>query len=118
MPDTRFDPAVNGFHFVNTYLNYFVPGVTTGGRCGGMSYAALDFFFAGQPVPLSQSRQVKGIDATARGVAHIDLFACGTDNAVWHKNWDGIRWSDWSSIGGALTSGPDACSWGPGRVDV
>jgi hypothetical protein len=118
MPDTRFNPAVNGFHFVNTYLNYFVPGVTTAGRCGGMSYAALDFFFAGQPVPLSQSRQVKGIDATARGVDHIDLFAWGTDNAVWHRAFFRNGWADWESLGGIVTSSPSASSWGPAHIDL
>ena len=27
-------------------------------------------------------------------------------------------WSGWTSLGGILTSGPAAASWGPGRLDV
>ncbi len=52
---TRFDPAVHGFKFVN---NFTVPtqfaginGPTFGGLCGGMVYAALDYFYARMPVP-------------------------------------------------------------------
>jgi hypothetical protein len=118
MPDTPFVPAVHGFHFVNTYINYFVPGVTTSGRCGGMSYAALDFFFAGVPVPGSQSRQVKGIDATARDVDHIDLFAWGEDDAVWHRTFFRNGWADWQPLGGIVTSAPSAASWGPNHIDL
>ena len=30
----------------------------------------------------------------------------------------GTGWSRWSNLGGTLTSGPAAASWGPGRLDV
>jgi hypothetical protein len=42
----------------------------------------------------------------------------GTDNALWHKFWGGAGWSDWESLGGMLTSGPDASSCTPGHLDV
>jgi len=29
-----------------------------------------------------------------------------------------LVWSNWESLGGVLYSGPDACSWGPGRLDI
>lgn len=48
----------------------------------------------------------------------LDTFARGTDNALWHKWWNGTRWSDWESLGGNLTSAPAAVSWGPNRIDV
>lgn len=48
----------------------------------------------------------------------LDTFVRGTDNALWHKWWDGSRWSDWESLGGNLTSDPAAVSWGPNRTDV
>ncbi|CAH2603790.1 conserved protein of unknown function [Rhodovastum atsumiense] len=48
---------------------------------------------------------------------HLDVFARGTDNALWHKAWDGSHWSGWESLGGVLTSGPGAVSWGPDRID-
>ncbi|WP_066311184.1 MIR domain-containing protein [Bacillus sp. FJAT-29814] len=51
-----FDPAVHGFLFSNSFVNAVakIPGygqVTTYGRCGGMTFAALDYFLKGIPVP-------------------------------------------------------------------
>jgi hypothetical protein len=49
---TAFDPAKNGFSFANTFGNDFVPAldIHTDGLCGGMSYAALDYFNTKVPV--------------------------------------------------------------------
>lgn len=58
---TRFDPAVNGFRFINQFLN--VTGafdITTKGLCGGMVYAALDYFKSGIPVPKQSYMPVSG----------------------------------------------------------
>jgi hypothetical protein len=56
MPRTAFQPEVHGFHFGNHFINQLarLPGgrrITSAGRCGGMSYAALDCFHAGRPIP-------------------------------------------------------------------
>ncbi|MCL5998645.1 MAG: hypothetical protein M1546_21690 [Chloroflexi bacterium] len=56
MPKTNFSPTTNGFRFANRFLNHIVKlpvygDITTAGRCGGMSYAALDCYFSGVPVP-------------------------------------------------------------------
>jgi Repeat of unknown function (DUF346) len=48
----------------------------------------------------------------------LDVFVRGTDNACWHKWWDGSRWQGWESLGGQLTSDPTAVSWGPNRIDL
>ncbi len=50
---TNFKPAIHGFRFVNSFVNDVVPSmdVRTGGLCGGMSYSALDYYFAHTPVP-------------------------------------------------------------------
>lgn len=55
---TRFDPLVHGFHFGNTFSNDFVPAldIRTGGLCGGMAWASLDYFFAGKPIPKQDYR--------------------------------------------------------------
>ncbi|MEH2385895.1 MAG: hypothetical protein V7K14_08975, partial [Nostoc sp.] len=47
----------------------------------------------------------------------LDVFVRGTDNALWHKWFDG-GWSGWESLGGILTSSPTAVSWSYGRIDV
>jgi hypothetical protein len=56
VPRTGFEPSVHGFHFANDFVDKIVtiPGfgeVATDGRAGGMAYAALDYWFAGLPVP-------------------------------------------------------------------
>ncbi len=57
MPKTDFVPERDGFHFANEFVNVIakVPGygtIETGGRCGGMAYAALDYWFSGRlPIP-------------------------------------------------------------------
>ncbi len=47
----------------------------------------------------------------------IDVFGRGSDNALYHKWFDG-GWSGWESLGGTLTSGPGASSWASGRLDL
>jgi 3D (Asp-Asp-Asp) domain-containing protein len=56
--------------------------------------------------------------AVSWGSNRIDIFVKGTDNALWHKWWDGSRWGGWESLGGVLTSAPGAVSWGSNRIDV
>ena len=56
VPRTGFDPHAHGFHFANDFVDKVVtiPGygeVATDGRSGGMAFAALDYWFAGLPVP-------------------------------------------------------------------
>jgi len=51
------------------------------------------------------------------GNGRLDVFVQGTDNALWHRWFDGV-WSFWESLGGQLTSAPATAAWGPGRLDV
>jgi hypothetical protein len=52
------------------------------------------------------------------GPGHLDVFARGGDNALWHKWWTGSAWSGWESLGGGITTAPAPVSWGPGHLDV
>jgi Glycosyl hydrolase catalytic core len=54
----------------------------------------------------------------SRAPYHLDVFARGTDGALWQMTWNGSNWSSWWSPGGGLTSGPNAVSWDGTRVDV
>jgi len=47
----------------------------------------------------------------------LDCFVRGTDNAMWHKWWNGSSWSGWETLAGVITSAPAAVSWGPNRID-
>lgn len=53
---TGFNPFTNGFNFAISFTNSNVYFAGTGiyqtqGRCGGMAYASLDYYFASKPTP-------------------------------------------------------------------
>jgi Concanavalin A-like lectin/glucanases superfamily len=45
-------------------------------------------------------------------------FARGPDNALWFRKYDGTAWGAWQSLGGILSSDPDAVSSAPNKVNV
>ncbi len=66
-PPVNFDPAENGFQFVNRFPGYWlpfsiptipdIPSVSNiYGLCGGMSATSLDFLMAGMPIPQRRRR--------------------------------------------------------------
>jgi hypothetical protein len=61
---------------------------------------------------------VFSISATAWAANRLDFFVKGTDNAMYHKWWNGSTWGGYESLGGVLNSAPAAVSWGPNRIDV
>jgi hypothetical protein len=48
----------------------------------------------------------------------LDVFALGTDSALYHRWWNGSTWGGWESLGGTLASPPEVVSWGTNRLDV
>jgi hypothetical protein len=52
------------------------------------------------------------------GSGRLDVFARGSDNALWHMWFDASGWHGFERLGGNLVSAPAAASWGPGRIDV
>jgi hypothetical protein len=48
----------------------------------------------------------------------LDVFARGTDDALWHPVHSRGRWLSWARLGGVLTSAPAVAAWAPGRLDV
>ena len=56
-------------------------------------------------------------DCVSWGSNRIDCFARGTDQAMWHRWWDGWQWGGWESLGGILLEQPDCVSWGSNRLD-
>jgi len=58
--------------------------------------------------------------ATSPTSGVIDVYGRGGDGALWSREYKNNAWSSWSSLSGKLASGtgPAACSWGPGRLDV
>jgi hypothetical protein len=58
-----------------------------------------------------------GPDVCSWAPGRLDVFVRGTDNALYHRWYDG-NWSGWESLGGVITSDPAAVSWASGRIDV
>lgn len=66
-----FSPSAHGFAFVNRFTGSSLPGPLillhdavnapdTFGLCGGMSFAAADFYLAGRPLPMQASPPTRG----------------------------------------------------------
>ena len=58
----------------------------------------------------------------AWGSNRLDLFVRGTDNAIYHKWWDGAQWgpstTGYEYMGGVCASPPTAVAWGENRLDL
>lgn len=56
---SNFNPATMGFHFVNNfpdgYWQFGTLKFATAGLCGGMSFSALDYYYAKMPIPAATS---------------------------------------------------------------
>ena len=63
MKRTGFVPKKHGFKFANNFQNHRFIGpihLDLSGRCGGMSYAAMDFFCHGMPIPTQNTLPEEG----------------------------------------------------------
>ncbi|ATQ75889.1 hypothetical protein CR152_16145 [Massilia violaceinigra] len=66
MSITSFHPAHHGFKFANQFVNHVVRvpalgiDITTYGRCGGMAFAALDYWHNNLPIPQDTSLPADG----------------------------------------------------------
>ncbi|TMF39134.1 MAG: hypothetical protein E6I27_02320 [Chloroflexi bacterium] len=58
------------------------------------------------------------VAASSWGVSRTDVFVRGSDNALWHRMWNGSAWAAWESLGGVITSAPAAVSWSGNRIDI
>lgn len=55
-----FSPLENGFHFKNDFMDRIVRtnfgNIETRGRCGGMTFAALDYYFSKIQIPTHEPK--------------------------------------------------------------
>jgi hypothetical protein len=85
--------------------------------------AAMTNLFGAGPSPFPSWATLGGVTTSDPSAAswssgHVDAFARGTDDAVWHRAWNGTSWLPWESLGGILTSGPASVSGTTNRIDV
>lgn len=85
---TRFDPVVHGFRFANEFGNDFIPAFDwrTDGLCGGMIFAALDYF-NNPHVPLPTQDYLPADGTTLRQF----IYDRQTNSIVDHNH---VRWSE------------------------
>lgn len=77
--------------------------------------------FATTAAPSSAATTITGTpEPISWASGHIDVFAPGSDNALWLRTYDNGVWQRWASLGspGDLRSRPSAVTWGPGHLDV
>lgn len=63
MPRTDFRVEQHGFKFANNFENNRFVGpvhLQFGGRCGGMVYSALDYYFNRKPIPQQTNLPIEG----------------------------------------------------------
>jgi hypothetical protein len=109
---TAFNPKIHGFRFANDFLNDVVPpvDVRTGGLCGGMSYAALDYYFAHAHIPQQDYRPAnrttlqsylynREVDSLA---SNLDKWAEVGFNPGGSRNGEFFNWGLQGTNGGRL----------------
>jgi len=79
MPKVKFTPQQNGLHFVNYFTSVIqpfpgMPPITLQGRCGGMSFMALDHYFARMPLPAYTSANFPGTGVPPDGSPLADYI--------------------------------------------
>lgn len=99
---TRFNPDVHGFKFINQFKNIFVSGIDwfTGGLCGGMSYAALDYYKTGKKIPQQSYMPAEGMplqsylyDRQVNSItANVDRWAEFSINPLGARNREFFNW--------------------------
>jgi hypothetical protein len=60
----------------------------------------------------------EGLAVASWAPNRLDVFAVGTDNALYHKWRDSGTWSGWERFDAYCLGAPAAVSWGPNRLDV
>jgi hypothetical protein len=76
MGRTLFTAAEHGFRFPNHFVNDVFLNIRTRGRCGGMAYASLDYYFAGLEIPPCTSQDFPGSSVPPDGHPLADyIFA-------------------------------------------
>ncbi len=101
---TEFRPTLHGFGFANTWRDVLLGAVPVRGRCGGMAFAALDYFDAREAVP--EERELPPYDsALARLIWRRQLASvfAGSGYNLWRFVELTYRPADGPRGGSALT---------------
>jgi hypothetical protein len=76
--------------------------------------------YLGQPAPAGELARNPVVNSW--GHDRLDIFAVGTDGALYHKWWDGANWGpsqvEFEFMDGGITRDPAVVSWDHDRLDV
>jgi ABC-type taurine transport system substrate-binding protein len=121
-PRISCDNGPNGDMFMN-YMDYVDDSAMfmfTTGQVARMQ-ACLDGPRSSIGTETSTPRQSSS-PVVAWGANRLDVFALGTDRALYHKWWNGSAWgpslTGYERMGGVCTSSPQVVAWGANRLDV
>src|SRR5205807_501761 len=74
-----------------------------------------------QSMPDQAAALTHAVSVTRNSDGSLEVFARGTDNALWHI-WQQAShsgpWSNWASLGGGITSDPAVAVNSDGRLEV
>jgi len=106
---TKFNPSVHGFKFINQFKNIFISGIDwfTGGLCGGMSYAALDYYKNSKIIPQQNYMPAEGMplqsylyDRQVNSItSNVDRWAEYVINPLGARNREFFNWGLQSGSG-------------------
>lgn len=74
-----------------------------------------DIISDGKVMILPEESRRSGI--SSRGPNRLDVVTRSKDRQLQIKHWNDQQWSEWTKLGGALTSNPVCTSWSSERVD-
>ncbi len=99
--ESRVDAAGAGFAFPNAFVNVVAPlpgarRVTTAGRCGGMSFTAVDHLHAGRPLPHWPARLFAPGRVPPDGHLLADLVQRRQLDSF--ASWSALRFLTWSLL--------------------
>ncbi len=110
MVTTAYSPERYAFRFPNTFTNAIWSGrippligrkvsIATSGRCGGMAFASLDFFYLKKSVPTLDLEDAASLEVPADGHPLADYLYTRQLHSMltrFHGVRDGLRYLQWS----------------------
>jgi N-acetylmuramoyl-L-alanine amidase/Fibronectin type III domain len=69
------------------------------------------------PMPRLGGANISDPDVSSMNQNRLDVVAVGSDNALWHRSWNGTEWAAWESLGGVITGSPSIVA-STNRLDV
>jgi hypothetical protein len=115
---TNFTPQKHGFHFDNEFINQVfdikIASWHTKGLCGGMAFSALDYYFAGKPIPTHIGSDFPNGKTPPEGSALYGYIYNRFMDTLQINNWsNALRFGLWTEKGDT-----DNWFWGDGIVKL